>query len=116
LAWIGRTVLFDSVVRNAESLCSPASPFRSPIHGRHIPAKAKTDRLSLSANQCVTFGQLSVHSQNDVAGTRQRHSAFAEEEKQCAEVSFGYKYGAVLIAVTKHFEGSAEDAAAGKAA
>jgi hypothetical protein len=27
-------------------------------------------------NQCVTLGRLSVHSQNDVAGTRQRHSAF----------------------------------------
>jgi hypothetical protein len=47
----------------------PVSPFRSPVQNRQIPAKAKSGRLSSSANQCVTFGRLSVHSQNDVAGT-----------------------------------------------
>ena len=37
-----------------------------------MPAKAKSGRSSPSANQCVTLGAVSVHSQNEVAGTRQR--------------------------------------------
>jgi hypothetical protein len=32
------------------------SPFRSPVHKRHMPAKAKSGRLSSSANQFVTLG------------------------------------------------------------
>jgi hypothetical protein len=35
-----------------------------------MPAKAKSGRLSSRANQFVTFGRQSVHSQNDVAGVR----------------------------------------------
>jgi hypothetical protein len=43
----------------------------------HIPAKAKSGRLSSSANRWVTFGRLSVHSQNELAGTRQRQPALS---------------------------------------
>jgi hypothetical protein len=71
-----RATSFDCVMRNANRLCSPLSPFRSPVHNRHMPAKANSGQLSSSANQRATFGRLSVHSQNDVAGTKQRHSAF----------------------------------------
>ena len=56
-------------------LASLVFPLASP--GRQIPAKAKSGRHSSSANQWVTFGWLSVHSQNEVAGTRQRHSALS---------------------------------------
>jgi hypothetical protein len=48
-----------------------------PFHGRQIPAKANGARSTSSANQCGTFGVLSVYSQNEVAGTRQRHSGFS---------------------------------------
>src|SRR5262245_51444155 len=58
-------------------MLSPVSPLRSPVHSRQMPANAKSGRLSSSANQCVTLGRVSVHSQNDVAGTRHRHSAFS---------------------------------------
>src|SRR5687768_5854456 len=53
-------------------------PLRSPSHGRQMPAKAKGGRVSSRANQCGTFGLVSVHSQNDVAGTRQRNSGFSQ--------------------------------------
>jgi hypothetical protein len=56
----------------------PASPFRSPVHGRQMPGKANNGRSWLSANQCGTFEVESVHSQKLVAGTRQRHSGFSQ--------------------------------------
>jgi hypothetical protein len=74
---MGRTTSFDVVVKNANKLCSPVSPLRSPVQSRQMLANANSGRLSSSANQWVTFGRVSVHSQNDVAGTKQRHSALS---------------------------------------
>jgi len=73
LAWIGRTVSFDSVVKNAKKLVFAAFALRSPVHERQSPAKANKGRLSSRANQCVILGRLSVHSQNEVAGINERH-------------------------------------------
>src|SRR5688572_21296652 len=81
-SWMGRTTSFDSVVRKANSRCSPVSPLRSPVHGRQMPAKAKDVLSSSKANQCGTFGRESVHSQNDVAGIRQRYFAWLSQLRQ----------------------------------
>jgi DNA-binding XRE family transcriptional regulator len=45
---------------------------RAPVHGRQMPANANNGRDSSRANQWGTLGLLSVYSQNEVAGTRQR--------------------------------------------
>ena len=42
-----------------------------------MPANQKSGRSSRSANQWVTLGRLSVHSQKLVTGTRQRCSGFS---------------------------------------
>jgi hypothetical protein len=53
-------------------------PLRSPVQDRQIPAKAKGGRVSSRANQRGTLGLESVHSQNDVAGTKQRNSGLSQ--------------------------------------
>jgi hypothetical protein len=60
-------------------------------HNRHMPAKANSGRLSSSANQCVTFGP-----QNDVAGTKQRHSAFNQPRQYGGSRLRTFVTGAVL--------------------
>jgi hypothetical protein len=66
----------EVVARQNQLLPACLSPLASPKLPL-LPAKANSGRLSSSANQCVTFGRLSVHSQKDVAGTKQRHSDFS---------------------------------------
>jgi hypothetical protein len=58
-----------------------------PLAAHQRPTKAKSGRLSSRANQCVTFGRASVHSQNEVAGTRQRCCG-PSHGRQCGEAAF----------------------------
>src|SRR3954465_3317726 len=80
LGWIGATTAFASVVRKLNRRCSnsPSAFLRTPVQGRQIPAKQNKGRLSSNANHTgVFFGLVSAYSENDVAGTTQRHSGLS---------------------------------------
>jgi hypothetical protein len=92
--WIGATIALASVVRNPKSSCSPSigallGP-RTPLQGVQRPAKAKSGRSSLSANQIgVLRGLVSAYSQKEVAGTTQRLRGIASGKFALANVEIG---------------------------
>jgi hypothetical protein len=81
LACTGLTTAFGSHVRKENSRCSPVTGSffvpRVPVHGRQMPAKAPVGSASPRANHRMLFGVVSVHSLNEVKGTKQRHSGFS---------------------------------------
>jgi hypothetical protein len=67
-----------------------------PTYGRQIPAKINNGRVSFNANQCVTLGCVSVHSQKLVTGTRQRWPAGIHGRHQLLFVFLTFVTGALL--------------------
>src|SRR4051794_24700374 len=80
LGWTGATTPLASVVRKLNRRCSisPSAFFRTPVQGRQMPANANKGRLTSRANHTgVFFGLVSAYSENEVAGTTQRHSGLS---------------------------------------
>jgi hypothetical protein len=67
LAWIGRTMSLDSRTQKVM------------LVGLFLPLASKSEeRPAFIKRPMVSFERVSVHSHNDVAGTRQRHSALSQ--------------------------------------